>query len=145
MGRVVVFSHTDERGKVFNLLADVPSVIQELENLSLGGEYAEEYELDSCKDYDGTPVKPEDREAEVTQLKQFINQIKEGQFEEWFKQIPFKKNGTFHKNRVVTLWRGNTYEHYWEDHYGYNGPELLIRTLDDNNAYLAVEDRIRKY
>jgi hypothetical protein len=141
----VVYTRTDERGKVFNLKADIPKVIEALKDLALGEEYDEGYSLESCADYDGTPVTQSDRDKEVSEIKQFIVQLQEKQgLEEWFDRIPFKKNGTFHKARVVTLFRGMTFEHYWEDSYGYNGPELLIRTLDDHNAVLSVEDRVRK-
>jgi 5-methylthioribose kinase len=108
----------------------------------------DDYGLDRLNDnhscYDNGYYTEEIRKKEEAELQQLITQIEEGMYHLWFHQIPVKKNGTFAKNRVTTLWRGYSFEHYWEDSYGYGGPELVIRTLDDYTTVLQVESRVRK-
>lgn len=141
-----LFQHTDERGKVFTLVGNADAIITELTAWMTAHEDPDnDYSIESCQAEYKDEIKPEDRSEETTEIAVLIAQIEENQFEDWFKKIPFKKNGTFHKNRVLTLWRGYTFEHYWEDSYGYNGPELVIETIDDHTAELRTKFRTRKF
>lgn len=142
----VLFKKEDELHREFQLIGMVDAIIDDLKRLAKEHEDPDnEYSVENCQDeYGGEAITLEDRMKEVEEINDLIVQLKEGQFEEWFNRIPLKKNGTFHKGRVITIWRGYTFEHYWEDSYGYNGPELIIRTVDDKEAILGVDWRMRK-
>lgn len=143
---VVLFTKTDERHKVFNLEGNKDEIIRELQNMIGADPEDEDYGINhSDTDTDHNHPTEAERAAEEEQIKALIIQIQEGQFEEWFNKIPLKKNGTFAKSRVTVLWRGRTFQKYYEDSYGYNGPELIIRSNDDLTATLQVEWRMEKW
>lgn len=143
---VVLFTKTDERHKVFNLEGNKDEIIRELQNMIGADPEDEDYGINhSDMDTDYTHPTEAERAAEEEQIKALIIQIQKGQFEEWFNKIPLKKNGTFAKSRVTVLWRGSTFQKYYEDSYGYNGPELIIRSNDDLTATLQVEWRMEKW
>lgn len=144
---VVLFTKTDERHKVFNLEGNKDEIIRELQSMIGADPEDEDYGINTCDmDTDFTRPTEAERAAEEEEIKALIVEIQEGnKFEEWFNKIPTKKNGTFAKGRVTPLWRGGTFQKYYEGSYGYNAPELVIRTNDDLTATLQVESRIEKW
>lgn len=143
---VALFTQADERQKVFTLEGNKQAVINDLHVMIGADPEDEDYGINTC-DMDTNYTRPtqEERTKEEEEIKALIIQIEEGRFEEWFNQIPRKKNGTFAKGRVTVLWRGRTFQKCYEDSYGFYGPELIIRTNDDLTATLQVESRIDKW
>lgn len=144
---VALFTKEDERKKVFNLQGNKDEIIRELQSMIGVDPEHDDYGINTCDmDTDCTHPTERERAVEEEEIKALIIEIQEGnKFEEWFNKIPTKKNGTFAKGRVTPLWRGSTFQKYYEDSYGYYGPELVIRTNDDLTATLQVESRIEKW
>lgn len=143
---VALFTKEDERKKVFTLEGNKEDVIRDLQNMIGADPEDEDYGINhSDMDTDFTHPTENERTKEEEEIKALIVQIEEGQFDEWFSRIPTKKNGTFAKGRVTVLWRGRTFQKYYEDSYGFYAPELVIRTNDDLTATLQVESRIEKW
>ena len=143
---VALFTKEDERKKVFTLEGNKEEIIRDLQNMLNADPEDEDYGINNA-DMDTNYTHPTEKERayEEEEIKALIVQIEEGQFDEWFDRIPTKKNGTFAKSRVTVLWRGRTFQKCYEDSYGFNGPELIIRTNDDLTATLQVEWRIDKW
>lgn len=148
MTETILYNKTDERGKLFQILGDKPKVLEDLRELIGVPNDDDELGLDHLggdnRWGDNDHFTDAARKREEEQIQILINQIEEEQYHLWFPQIPMKKNGTFAKGRVTVLWRGTSFESFWEDSYGYNGPELVLRTLDDLTVRLQVEWRVRK-
>lgn len=69
-------------------------------------------------------------------------------YHEWYEVIqkmPKKKNGTFAKGRVLTLHRGETFQHYWEESYGYNAPEIRVKATGDLTAEVSLDEIVVGY
>lgn len=60
-------------------------------------------------------------------------------------KVPRKKNGTFAKGRVSTLYRADSLRQSWEDSYGYGAPEIRIKTIDDTTAELQYGWYVEKW
>ena len=56
----------------------------------------------------------------------------------YFKKIPRKKDGTFAIGRIVSIYEAHGFS--WEDMeaYGRKGPEMVIKTMSDTEAYLMI-------
>lgn len=105
-----------------------------------------EYSLQNCDKSagNGEPFTLEERNQDIEELKKVLQQI-EDNIIDVFIRAPRKKNGSLAKNRVTTLWRGTTFQHYWEDSYGWNAPELSIKNVDDYKADLQCTSRVEHY
>ncbi|MNK38829.1 hypothetical protein D3C87_574250 [compost metagenome] len=60
-------------------------------------------------------------------------------------KVPRKKNGTFAIGRTSTLYRASSFQQLWEDSYGYGGPEIRIKTIDDTTAELQYGWYVEKW
>lgn len=91
-----------------------------------------------------------DREADLQSIRDFLAQLESDGasiFKEWLANCGRKKNGTLHKNRVQTILSLGTFSRYWTDSYGWFGPMVKVRNMDDYRAELEWSDRdcIEKY
>lgn len=94
--------------------------------------------------YSNTRFTQEERDEDVKRLLKIASG--DLNWQEIFNQIPKKKNGTFAKGRVLKLWRGETFRHYWEDSYGFNAPEIRIKVhSDDTRAVLEYTSTVESY
>jgi hypothetical protein len=96
----------------------------------------------------GAPVSEEEdiatAQREIAELEAFF--AEGASWKPHFDKIVRKKNNTFHKGRILELWRGSAFEYEDVESYGYRGPELFIRNISDTEAELVFDDyRIRKW
>jgi hypothetical protein len=156
MAEEVLFHGKNPEGKIFTLYGDKedlrvwadefihwkPEAIEEDEE---DYDY-EEYALEYCdKDGHGGRFTLEERMADIEDLKRVLESIDNGGFMPVFLKLPRKKNNSLAKGRVVQLWRGTTFQHYWEDSYGFNAPELSLKSFDDYKARLELTSRVVGY
>jgi hypothetical protein len=99
----------------------------------------------SQKDTDGSHFTQEERDADLADLQAIVDDINANGWMPQFLKMPRKKDGSLAKGRVTRLWRGETFQRYWEDSYGFNAPELSIKSLDDYSAVLEFTNRTVGY
>lgn len=151
MSEEILWSGRNKEGKIFSLYGNKEELNAWVAMLTKNHgmpedendeDFYEEYSLACCdKDTDGTRFTQEERDDNVNKLIEVIEAIENDGFMPFFLKCPRKKNGTLAKNRVTHLWRGTTFQHYWEDSYGFNAPELSIKNFDDYKAKLEVTNR----
>lgn len=158
MTEEVLFHGKNPEGKIFTLYGNKkeleewakqflnwkPDASEEGAEADEDGYYDyEEYSLNYCdKGTDGERFTLEERMANIAELQAVIDSIQSGGFMPHFLKLPRKKNNSLAKNRVVRLWRGNTFQHFWEDSYGWNAPELSLKSFDDYKARLELTSRV---
>lgn len=91
-----------------------------------------------------------DREQDLQDIRDLLAKLESGDpaiFAEWLTNCAKKKNGTLHKGRIQTLLSLGTFTQYWVDSYGWFGPMVKIRNIDDYTAELewSGSDCVAKY
>lgn len=144
----ILFAGKNPEGKIFTLEGSMKGLIawaDQFVNID-PDDPDEEYQLGSCeKDTSGTRFTQEERDANIQELKDLIDSIQSDGYKTIFLQCPRKKNGSLAKNRVTQLWRGHTFQHYWEDSYGFNAPEISVKNIGDYKAVLELTYRVVGY
>lgn len=154
MTNEVLFVGKNPEGKIFTLFGDKESLkvwANQFINASTATseedeDFDEDYSLAVCdKDTSGARFTLEERQADIEKLKAVLEGIDKDGFKTIFLKLPRKKNKSLAKNRVTCLWRGETFQHYWEDSYGFNAPELSVKSVDDYKAVLELTERVVGY
>lgn len=137
----ILYREQDEKGREFTLYGDPQSLESSLRPFFNVDPDDEEYGINNV--VKGDPWGSERHTAEERQADEdafrAILRYMPWDWKDVFDKIPKKKNGTFAKGRVVQVHRGDTYAHYWEDSYGWNAPEVRIKTTDDLTAVLQFD------
>jgi hypothetical protein len=131
----------EEKGKdmiLFIKKATIEEIKEETSRFSLVNE---DGELRSVEYKD--PITQADVDQDVADFLSILDPAYD--WDEKFGKLPTKKNGSFAKSRVLGLARASSQEVLWEDSYGYNGPEIIVRTIDDRKAEVVFEYRTEKY
>lgn len=129
----ILFQSVEKKG-TFVLIGDVDRIRDEIKFIP--GEYLD-YTGDDLSDEEFEAAKVNLSPDQLSDMQDFEKYVKEDfDWEEIFKQIPRKANGTFYKNRVVPLARGYAFSWDSEEEYGRRGPELRIKTHSDTEAHL---------
>jgi hypothetical protein len=97
------------------------------------------------KDTDRGRFTQAERDANLAELQAIVDDIQKNGWMPQFLNVPRKKDGSLAKGRVTRLWRGYTFQRYWEDSYGFNAPELSMKSLDDYAAVLEYTSRVVGY
>ncbi len=143
----ILYREQDEKGREFTLYGNIDRLTERLTPLFNVDPDEEEYGINHLTK--GDPWGRERWTAEERQQDEdhfrAILRYMPWDWKDLFDKIPRKKNGTFAKNRVVTVHRGDTYAHYWEDSYGWNGPEVRIKSSDDFTAEVYLDYVTEKY
>ncbi|ARO21356.1 hypothetical protein JDS99_04825 [Bacillus cereus group sp. N6] len=136
----ILYREQDEKGREFTLSGDIDRLTQRLTPLFNVDPDDEEYGINHVnKDAWGDQRwTAEERQEDEDRFRAILRYMP-WDWKDLFDKIPRKKNGTFAKGRVVLVHRGDTYAHYWEDSYGFNGPEVRIKTLDDFTAEVNLD------
>ncbi|MES9681738.1 hypothetical protein ABWK22_02235 [Gottfriedia acidiceleris] len=138
---MILLKAIDEKGREFTLEGDLEYINSRLQPLYNLDPDDEEYGINHIvKDdpWGDERYTAEERKADEEGF-QAIQDYQPWDWLDLFEKIPKKKNGTFAKGRVIVVHRGYTFGHYWEDSYGWNAPELRIKTLDDFTAELTLD------
>ncbi|MEX3713386.1 hypothetical protein ABFV99_13360 [Cytobacillus horneckiae] len=137
----VLFSETDSKGSEFTIQGDLEVISRDLGHLLNLEPDNEDYGINHVKKNDPWG---DERWTEKERLEDEarLSAVLSFGYEDWFSifnKITKKKNGTFAKNRVHVIHRGNTYAHYWEDSYGWNAPEVRIKSINDLTAIVSLD------
>jgi hypothetical protein len=137
--KTVIAQYVDEKGQPFQLVGNLESLrtwIQDWLDTN-DTDPDEEYSIHSV-DLNGVrderPTE-EDRAGDKAKMKTFLD-LDNDYWMDKLKSAVKKKNGTLAKGRVQTLYVSNTFTHYWEDSYAWNGPQIRIQNLSDDTAEL---------
>ena len=131
---------------VFKIIGDRQAIIDRLTAMiGIDPDNEEDGAFHCDKDCDSNFTQ-EDRledEKDITSLITLLES--KTTFAIWFKRLVRKQNGTLHKARILRIARFSTFQQVWEDSYGYAGPEVVIRSLDDFTAQLEMITSIEKW
>lgn len=172
----VLYSEVNKKGEKFELHGDIPGLKTWLEQYlgfkespedlaAAGNDDTADYDYDEYSIYhcdnahqresrEWSEVDIEqmkaDREKDLQNIQDLLAKLDSGDpaiFAEWLASCPKKKNGTLHKVRIQTLLSLGTFTHYWVDSYGWFGPMVKIRNMDDYTAELewSGSDCVAKY
>lgn len=138
--RRILDQEQDEKGREFTIFGDTAD-LEDKYKYFIGAEPDdEEYGINHVTKgdpYSDDRYSQEERDADERSFRRILR-YQPWDWKDVFDRITRKKNGTFAKGRVITLHRGDTFAHYWEDSYGFNAPEVRIKTLDDFTAELEL-------
>ncbi|PFK99836.1 hypothetical protein COJ01_17350 [Priestia megaterium] len=143
----ILYAELDPKGRTFNIVGDLESISRDIQPLLNVDPDDEEYGINNVpRTYSHEDDRYTAKErAEDEEAFKAILEYKHWDWKDIFDKIPRKKNGTYAKGRVVIVHRGETFSHYWEDSYGWNAPEVRVKTLDDFTAELEFTYRVEKY
>lgn len=143
----ILYAELDPKGRTFNIVGDLTSISRDIQPLLNVDPDDEEYGINNVVKGDpwGNDTYTAKERAEDEEAFKAILEYKHWDWKDIFDKIPRKKNGTYAKGRVVLVHRGETFSHYWEDSYGWNAPEVRVKTLDDFTAELEFTYRVEKY
>lgn len=136
----ILYQRVDEKGRVFTICGDIPRIQSRLQPYFDADPDDEDMGINHITKgdpYGDERFTAEERQEDVDGFRIILG-YGVSAWIDVFEKIPRKKNGTFAKGRVVLLHRGDTFAHYWEDSYGWNAPELRMKTLDDFTAELEL-------
>lgn len=131
---------------VFKIIGDRQDIIDRLTAMiGIDPDDEEDGAFHCSKEYDQNFTQ-EERLEDEKKITSLITLLKlEETFATWFKRLVRKKNGTLYNARVLPIARFSTFQHIWEDSYGYAGPEVVIRSLDDFTARLEMITSVEKW
>lgn len=143
MSKKTIFTMIDEKGREFKLVGDLNSIQEEI--TALQTMTPEQYNEEGYIYWDGEERTrtSEDIFKEMVDVSEYFDENFD--WTDIINNIPRKKNGTFHKNRVRTLHRARSFSHLLEDYYGYNAPEVRIRAINDLEAEVTLEWTIESW
>ena len=147
MPEQVLWQEIDNKDRTFKLVGDLKHIAEQIQPLIGVADDHDYYGLSVCTSgFEGERFTAAERAADEQVLLAIlqIGETAEG-WKQWFEQIPYKKNGTFHKGRVMKVYRARTYSHLWEDSYGWNAPEISITVVNDFTARLEFTSRVEKW
>lgn len=136
----ILYREQDEKGREFTLYGNIDRLTERLTPLFNVDPDDDEYGINCVSKDPWTNQKwtAEERQEDEDRFRAILRYMP-WDWKDFFDKIPRKKNGTFAKGRVVLIHRGDTYAHYWEDSYGFNAPEVRIKTLDDFTAEVNLD------
>ena len=143
----VVCTVSDERGRVFELFADMSSIRSSISQFLDIDADDEDYGINHIRKGDPDSEErftKEERSEDEDSFRKILN-YEYYDWRELIEKIQKKKNGTFAKGRVLLVHRGITFAHYWEDSYGWNAPEIRIKNTGDLTATLLFDHIIEGY
>lgn len=141
-------------GKTFSLHINRSSIIEDLKHYiaSATDDESGDSEYPLGDNWCGHEITQEMRDEDNKKMLELIAlfEAEEGElvdkrlelFVQLIEKQPKKKNGSFAKSRVNTVVLFSSFGHYWEDSYGTNTPALRIRTKDDYEAILSIEEYV---
>lgn len=137
MSEKTIFSMVDEKGREFKLIGDLDSIQKEIANLQ--NMTPEEYKEEGYVywDSDERVRTQDDIFKEIVDVSAYFDE--DFDWTDIINNMPRKKNGTFHKNRVRSLHRTRSFSLLLEDHYGYSAPEVRIKSINDLEAMITLE------
>ncbi|WP_263117566.1 hypothetical protein [Bacillus subtilis] len=144
---LILATDIDEKGREFSIVGDLQDLASNLQSYFDVDPDDEKYGINhipKAHPYGEERFTAKERVEDELGFKSVLNYDRYD-WERILHKIKRKKNGTFAKGRVLCLHRGHTFAHYWEESYGWNAPELRIKTIDDFTAKLELVQAIESY